>query len=253
MRTPLAAALLLLAACVTVPPLRPADPAQAVANERSAAAAAAGGVRVVARPAAWTGGGDDLEEYLTPVDVRIQNGGGRALRVSHAAFSLLAPGGFRYEALSTDEVRHALGPYRGAVYGPYASFLGPYAWAPFYPWGGPWTGWWDWGFGPAPWWGSTLAVPTRAFARGTLEPGGSTSVLLFFPVAATSLTALELDVNLADTSGQSVAALRLPFVREGQRPVPTPLPPTAAPPPEAPAPWQTEPPPRTAPPPAQPR
>jgi len=81
-------------------------------------------------------------------------------------------------------------------------------------------------------------------------------VLLFFPVPATSLTALELDVNLTDTSGQSVAALRLPFVREGQRPIPTPLPPTAAPPPEGPAqppsPWQTEPPPRTAPPPAQP-
>ncbi len=252
MRTAIAATLL-LAACATTP-LRPADPAQAVANDRSAATAVAAGIRVVVRPGAWQGYRGDIDEYLTPVEVAIQNGSGRAIQVRPSAFSLFTPGGFRYEALSPEDVRHALGPWRGAVYGYGYSFYGAYpVGGPFYPWGGGWAGWW--GYGPHPWWGavpySGYAVPAKAFAKGTLDPGGSATVLLLFPVPATELNALELDATFADTSGTKLADLRVPFVREGQRPVPVPLPPTAAPPPgtpeqpgAAPPTWQTIPPPQ---------
>ncbi|HET8542295.1 MAG TPA: hypothetical protein VFL83_20640 [Anaeromyxobacter sp.] len=236
MRTSLAAALPLLAACATLPPLRPADPAQAVANERSSAAAAAGGVRVVVRPGAPSGYGADLQDFLTPIDVTIENGSGREIDVRSTGFSLLAAGGLRYAALTPDEVRHAVGPYRGGAWGGHAYALRPgYAWAPYYP----SRGWWAWSPGPGPWWNPVVhyggAVPPRALTRGTLAPGGRTTLLLLFPVPFTSLSALTLDVNLADASGLGVAALRVPFVREGKRPAATPLPPIAAPPADAPA------------------
>jgi hypothetical protein len=234
MRTSPAAALLLLAACATLPPLRAADPAQAVATEPSTATAAAGGVRIFVRPGQWDGSGD-VEDYLTPVEVAIQNGSGRRLAVRPGSFSLLAPGGFRYEALSTSDVRRAFGPFRGSGYG--YTFFSAYPWGgPPYPWGPPWFGWWGWGYGPSRWWGPVPyssygdPVPPRALAQGTLDAGGRASVLVFFPVPASSLTSLELNVNLADAEGQRVAELRVPFVREGHRPPMAPLPPTAAPP-----------------------
>lgn len=250
MRPAIAAAFLLLAACAMAP-LRPADPAQAVANDRSAATAAAAGVRVIVRPGAWPGYRGDLDDYLTPVEVAIQNGSGRPLQIGPASFSLLTPSGFRYEALSSEDVRHALGPWRGGAYG--YSFYSAYpVGGPFYPWGPPWA---LWAYGPHPWWGavpyygSGYGVPSRALVKGTLDPGGSTSVLLLFPVAANELQALELDASFVDGAGARVAELRVPFVREGQRPMATPLPPTAAPGPGAPqqpaGTWQTTPPPRS--------
>ncbi len=252
---PAAAAALLLAACATLPPLRPADPSQAVPNEKSSATAFADGVRIVVRPGAWDGG-EDLEQYLTPVEVAIHNGSNRRLQVRPSEFSLLAPGGFRYDALSTEDVRRILGPLRGGIYGGYGYAFVPWG-VPFTPWGGPYGGWWGWeGFGPAPWWGPVVyygapgyRIPSSALAQGTLEPGGNATVLVFFPVPAEKLNALELDASLADAAGQRVAELRVPFVREGRHAQAIALPPTATPPagaaPAQPPPsWQTTPPPR---------
>jgi hypothetical protein len=256
------AALPLVAACATVPPLHPADPAQAVAHDRAAATAADDGVRITVRPNAWTGGAAGLDEYLTPVDVQIQNGSGRPLRVSPASFSLVAPNGFRYAALPTEAVRHALGPYRGVVYGGYGYSARPWGWGPYAGWGGPWGGWWGWGLAPGSWWGAYpydfgfVGAPSRAFVNGTLDAGGHTTILVFFPVPETSLAALVIDASLVDTSGQKVASVHVPFAR-GKHPVPMPLAPTAGPQapgtePPAPAPWTTEPPPSGQQPPAPP-
>jgi hypothetical protein len=220
MRHLVSAAVLLLAACATLPPLRPADPAQAVANERSAGTAFADGIRIVVRPGAWKGG-EDLEQYLTPVEVAIHNASGRAVQVRPASFSLLVPGGFRYDALSAEDVRRALGPMRAGVYGGYGYLFAPWG-TPFYGWGGPYRAWSGWnGFGPSPWWGpvvyyggpSSGRIPTEARTQGTLEPGGHATILLFFPVPAEHLDTLALDASLSDTSGQKLAALRVPFVR----------------------------------------
>lgn len=241
MRTSIAAAPLLLAACATLPPLRPADPTQAVPGERSAATAFAAGIRIVARPGAPPGSGD-LEEVVTPVEIAIRNDSGRTLRVRPRDFTLLAPDGFRHEALAREDLRNLVGPYRGAAYG--ASYYWAQPWG-FHPWIGPYAGWWGWGHGPGPAWiwvphSAYGGVPTRALAQGTLEPGGSASILLFFPVPASGLDAFTLDATLLDASGQEVAALRVPFAREGRRPSVAPLPPTAAPPGGE---WQTTPPP----------
>ncbi|HEX9049758.1 MAG TPA: hypothetical protein VF841_04430, partial [Anaeromyxobacter sp.] len=238
MRHPLPAVLLLVGAACALPPLRPADPSQAVANERSAGTAFADGIRIVVRPGAWRDA-EDLEQTLTPIEVAIHNGSARGVQVRPASFSLLVPGGFRYEALSTDEVRRVLGPMRAGMYGGYT--LVPWG-PPLYPWGGPYGGWWGWGgFGPGPWWGPYVAyggpprVPSHAFTRGTLEPGGDASILLLFPVPADDLDALELDARLSDTSGQRLPELRVPFVREGRRAQAMRLPPAAT---GAPAPGQ---------------
>ncbi len=258
MRPIASAALLLVAGCVTLRPLRPADPAQAVANEKSAGTAFANGIRIVVRPGAWKG--DDVEQVLTPVEVAIHNDGGRAVQVHPASFSLLVPGGFRYDALSPEDVRRALGPMRGGGYG-YAFVPGG---APFYPWAwaGPYRGWSSWsGFGPSPWWGPVITyggrgyarVPSHAFAQGSLDPGGDATILLFFPVPAGNLNALELGASLSDESGQKLAELRVPFVREGSHAEPMPLPRTARQPqapaqpgaaPAQPGTWQNLPPPK---------
>jgi hypothetical protein len=227
MRVALPAALSLALGCATLPPLRAADPSQAVANDPSAAAAAAEGVRIVVRPgrSGWSG---ELEERLTAVEVAIQNASGRALEVRPAHFGLSVPGGLRYDALGPEDVRVVVGPFRGAgPYGPHHyGFYGAYPWpGAFHPWAG---------FPPGAWWGAypmaSGGLPTRALARGTLADGGSASVLLFFPVPATSLTALELRADLVDAGGRKFGELRVPFARGGHGPVPVPLPPTAAPP-----------------------
>lgn len=256
-----AALVLLLAACATVPPLRPADPAQAVAHERSAATAVAEGIRIIVRPEAWQGYRGDLDQHFLPIEVAIHNGSGRAVDVQPASFSLLAPDGFRYQALSTEDVRHAFAPFRGSPYAYGYSFYASYPWSgPYYASGR--GGYWAWGPGPGPYPGTYPYVgaypyygygysglPPNALAKGTLEAGGKTSVLVFFPVAGSKLKSVELDATLVDTAGQSVAQLRVPFVRGGQ-PVPTPLPPIAAPPqPQGQSPaWETVPPQQQAPP-----
>jgi hypothetical protein len=264
MRSTVPAALLLLSACATLPPLRPADPTQAVADEKSAGTAFANGVRIVVRPGAFSR--DDVEQVLTPVEVAIQNDSGRALQVRPASFSLVVPGGFRYDALAPGDVRRVLGPLHRAYGYAFVPF-GP----PFYPWAGPYGGWWGWsGFGPSPWWGPVVThggpsygrVPSNALTRGTLEPGGNATILLFFPVPAENLNALELDAALSDGSGQKIADLRVPFVREGRHAQAMPLPatsrsPTPAPAEGAPQPpgtWQNVPPPKApeAPPPPPP-
>ncbi len=236
MRSATSAALLLVTACATLPPLRPADPAQAVANEPSAAASAVGGVRVVVRPGAGEGYAGDLDEYFTPVEVAIANDSGHPIQVRPASFSLLTPNGFRYEALSPEDLRHALGPWRGTDYGYGYSFYGAYPVpGPYFPWTGPGLGWW-WGTGPHPWWGavpyygSGYGIPASALTKGTLDAGGRATVLVVFPVPETELRSLELDASFVDPSGAKVADLRVPFVREGQQPVATRLPATAAPP-----------------------
>ncbi len=259
-----ASAVLVVTACATLPPLRPLDPAQAVPNEKSAGTAFSDGVRIIVRPAKWSGS-DDIEAYLTPIEIGIHNGGARALQVRPSSFSLWAPGGFRYDAMSPQDVRQVLGPMHGA-WGGYGYAFVPWGY-PFAPWAGPYGGWWGWGgFGPSPFWGPVVSyggpgyrIPSHALAQGTVDPNGNATVLVFFPVPADKLDAFQLDASLADTSGQKVADLRVPFVREGRNAPPMPLPPTATPPqPGGAAPsqpggsWQTtppSPPPKSPPPP----
>ncbi len=252
MRLAFVASLALTCACATLPPFRAVDPAQAVPREPDAASVDAGGVRITVRPGSWSGTSRDLEDVLTPVEIAIENRSGRALQVRPDAFGLVAPNGFRYAALEPRAVRRLLAPYTGGP-GWYYGFYGVYPWPGFYqPWGAfyPYSWWGPWGpYGP--YYGPPYppAPPPRALAtKGTLEDGGHVSLLLLFPVPATSLSSIVFEANLLDPSGAPVSAARAPFAREGR-----PLPPPPRQPSGPPAPPEQPPSPASAtPPPGQP-
>ncbi len=246
---------------------RPALPDQAVAGQPEAAMGTAAGVRLMATAGDWRGWPDDLEERLTPVEVLAENRSGHSLRIRHDVFGLVDANGFRHPALDPREVRRYLSPYgygpRAYVYFHYG-FFGAYPWPGFYfPWAYPYYpySWWGpWGVGvwAEPYRGGPALRPGP---EGALEDGGQVSVLLFFPLPALDLPAMELVADLVDQSrGTLLATLRIPFVRmapgavpPAARPAPPgpPGPPPAKPPPPPPAtpppPPSATPPPSTAP------
>lgn len=246
---PTAVLIPLLGGCVhAASHFRPALPDQAVAGQPEAGIGAAAGVRVMATAGDWRGWPDDLEERLTPVEVLVENRSGHSLRIRHDAFGLVDPNGFRHPALDPREVRRSLAAYgpRTYVYFHYGYF-GAYPWPgfwfplayPYYPYS--WWGPWGAGVWTEPYRG---AYAPRPGPEGALEDGGQVSVLLFFPVPALELPALELVADLVDqASGTLLATIRIPFVRAAPgapaRPAPPPRAPPAAapqPPPAAPAP-----------------
>lgn len=223
------------AACVHVPPLRPALAEQAVRGDPGAAAAEAGGVRVTVHADGWRGYLGDVADTLTPVEVLLENGSGEELRVGPKRFALVGPHGFRYEPMPPGEVRRTLRPYRGAaIY--YQGWFGHYPWP-----GRPWA----WRHYPYYWWGPppvvVVPVPPRAPEvppppRGTLEPGGKVALLLFFPVPANQLGSFTVEGQLVTKGNRRLGEVRLPFVRADPRagPAPAALPPS--PPPSRPPP-----------------
>jgi hypothetical protein len=247
----------LLAGCVHTTHFRPVLAEQAVQGQPESATAETAGVRIWARAGEWSGWPDDLEERLTPVEAYVENRSGKALRIRPEHFSLLAPGGFRYQALEARDVPRWLGPAwrpRTTVYFYYGAY-GAYPWPGFRHWGGPWYpyAWWGWWGGPYAYPPPAPPSPPRPGPEGTLESGGQVSVLLLFPVPAQSLSGLELDAELVEPGGQRLGSLRLSFARaaEGAPPpppaaTPAPMRPPLPPAPEKPGP--AAPPPATSPP-----
>jgi hypothetical protein len=250
---PLALAAAAVAGCVHPVRFLPASAAFAVAEQPDAATAVRDGVRLVVHVGGWRGAPDDLDDRVTPVEVWVENDSGRPLRIGPEQFTVLAPHGFRYQALEPQEVQRLAAPAYGSgvvVYpGYYGAYPWPGGWGPWhhpgvYPWA-----WWGWGGPPVVYYQPPAATPPPPTPRGTLESGGSISLLLFFPVPARSLGALEVVADLADDRGQPVTTIRVPLVREGAAPAPpSPAPAPPATPPATPPPPPPEPPP--APPPA---
>lgn len=231
----------LLAGCAHATHFRPALAEQAVQGQPESATAEAAGVRIWARAGEWSGWPDDLEERLTPVEAYLENRSGKPIRIRPEHFSLLAPGGFRYQALEARDVPRWLGPHwrpRASVHVYYGAY-GAYPWPGFRHWGYPWYpyAWWGvWG-GPSPWPPPAPPALPRPGPEGTLESGGQVSVLLLFPVPARQLSGLWLDADLVEPGGQKLGSIRLQFARaDGLPPVPppaaTPAPPRPPPPPE---------------------
>jgi hypothetical protein len=203
---------------------RPALPEEAVPGQPEAATGEAAGVRVTVRAGDWRGAPDDLENALTPVEVYLENESGKAIRVDSQDFGLIAPDGFRYQALDPRDVQRFVAsryPRDGAFY---YGFFGAYPWPGFWR---PWRhrfypyvsfGW----YGPPGYWGPPPTAPPGPQPgpgpSGTLENGGNVSVLLFFQVPALSLPKFDLTADLVDTSGAKLGTLRLPLVRQDGSP-----------------------------------
>jgi hypothetical protein len=244
-------ALLLSAACVTLPPLAPSLPSQLVEADPRSASAEVASVRITAHPDDWAGYPSELDERVTPIELFIENGSAKELEVRHTLFALELPTGFRYAALGPAELRQILrsaSDYGAGGYWYYGAF-GVYPWPgmylprrhyyPYLWWGDPWFG--GYLLPPPP----TLVPPVAPTPSGTLAPGGKVSVLVFFPIPAKELRAFTFEARILASDGTALGTLQLPFGRRelvGPGPVlrspppPPGPPPAASPPPPAEAP-----------------
>lgn len=207
-------AALLAAACARVQPLQAVDPAQVVAGAPNEAQAEVAGVTVHATIGGWRGEPKNLEMRLTPVDVTVQNSTNRTIRIGPEAFTLQTPSGAR-RALPQNEAawllrdifqqdKNRFGPRVGAVRGP--TFPG-----------------YDSPDNPnAPWARSPPGTPIPALSRwydtqsaaGTLPPGASASMMLFYGTPTNSLATATFEVDLVDEQGTALGTVRLPFARD---------------------------------------
>lgn len=89
---------LLCTACTPTAELRPAKDAQTPPGDEHVSSAAAAGVNVVIETDAWPGAAD-VEEHVTPLWVRVENEGSKALRLRYDAFALEPPTGEPNRAL----------------------------------------------------------------------------------------------------------------------------------------------------------
>jgi hypothetical protein len=238
---PLLAALLFAAGCMTQTKLQPLPAART--TQGGAALAEVEGVRLVADGAAWKGSPSDLENIVTPVEVRLENQSGRPLRIEYDHFVLEGSSRFQYAALSPFELREeglamggsgdeagnvALSMGMGmGVGGPWPAwrsgpFVGGYAWGPLG------RGWYDPFYDPwyDPFFGGPYArgnwrppepLPTRDMVRralpeGTLQPGDSVAGFLYFQDVSEREGSVTLQVRLVDArTGEQFGTLSIPF------------------------------------------
>ncbi len=228
----------------------PATPEEAVQGQPEAATGEVAGVRLTVHAGDWRGAPEDVEDRATPVEVYVENDSGRPIAIGPEHFGLLAQNGFHYQALDSAEVQRLFGQsYRGVpvYYGFYGAYPWPGFWRPyrhrFYPYMGfGWYSGWGW-YGPPVYWAPAPEPPPAPppQPRGTLQNGGNVSLLLFFPVPASSLGSLEVTMNVVDAQGAQLGTIRVPMVRQapgqqqGSRPATPPTPPPSQSPPAPPA------------------
>ncbi|QRK10324.1 hypothetical protein JQX13_09645 [Archangium violaceum] len=233
---PVLAALLLAAGCVSQTTLQPLPTTPT--TQAGSAVSEAEGVRLVANGAAWRGNPSNLENIVTPVQVRIENQSGRALRIDYDHFVLVGDSRFEYSALAPFELREeglsavggsgvdgnvALGVGIGSSWGwgpgPLRSSYGwgRWGWGP--GWYGP--GWYDPFYGPyygSYAWRPPEPLPTRDMVRkslpeGTLETGGTLTGFLYFQNVSEREGHVTLQARLVDArTGERFGTLSIPFV-----------------------------------------
>lgn len=241
MRRPLLlAALAVSGACVYLPPLGPSVAEQAVENDPHSASAEVASVRITVHPDDWRGYPSDLDEYVTPVELFIENGSAKELAIRQELFTLALPDGYKYDALSPGELRRIVGRgyYGGGSYWYYGAY-GVYPWPGFFM---PWPHYYPYVWWGDPWYGPALppppprGPPPSPTPSGKLAAGGRVSVLVFFPVPADSLNHFTFEANVVASDGATLGTIKVPFERHpvrkpGPRAPTPPSPPSPAAPP----------------------
>ena len=186
------------------------------------------GVHVRALPTEWPGP-VDIGEEVTPLRLRIQNGGSAPILVRYENFALIAPDGQRFSALPPfaiegEVTRNVAAPPASPVAEPGFVYDG-FAVAPYY------TGY-DPGFTVAadpfyydPLYFSTyydywvdIALPTErmlqlALPEGRLERGGDVSGWLYFERVDPDLERVRFRADLVDAeSGRTYGEATMPFL-----------------------------------------
>jgi hypothetical protein len=204
----------LSAACAGSRPLQAIDPGQAISSAPNEAQAEVAGVTVRAMLGGWRGNPKTLEQRLTPVDVTVHNGTRSVIRLGPEAFTLETPSG-RQHVLTQDEAAFALadlGERRQPRFGPRVGAVGGPAFPGYDAPGDPWA---PTNRPPA---GAPVPELSKWYdaqpASGTLGPGQTTSVMLFFGTPARSLARATFDVKLVDDQGAELGEVKMPFARE---------------------------------------
>jgi hypothetical protein len=204
----------LVAACAGAKPLQAIDPGQAISGAPNEAQAEVAGVTVRAMLGGWHGNPKTLEQRLTPVDVTVHNGSRSVIRLGPEAFTLDTPNGPQ-RVLTQDEAAFALrdlGEARRPRYGPRIGAVG----GPSFP-------GYDSPSDPrSPLSRSPPGAPEPALSQwydnqsmsGTLAPGQTTSVMLFFGTPARTLGRATFGVALVDEQGTQLGVVQMPFSRE---------------------------------------
>ncbi len=204
-------------ACAHSNRLMPA-PGAGVAGDPRVAEHTAQGVHLRVDSGAWRAG--SVRDALVPVQVRIENGSGRALRVTHSQFTLNGGAGFRIQALQPLQV--AVQNASSAIVPgyEYSGFWLAQWQARFYHPGYPiWSG--AMGFDSAyyaAWHGAwpaslpDLDVLQRALPEGIADPGGTVSGFLYFPDQPRG-KALLFTASLIDAgTNESFGSINIPFI-----------------------------------------
>jgi hypothetical protein len=213
------------AACVTDAALRPAPTAETLPSDPSAAVARSEGVQVVADGARWRSNPPDLENFCTPVYVKLENASGRPLRVRYEEMWLVDDAGMQMHALPPHafEVERNTRPSAVARYHyPHHGFLvAPYQ-RPYYRGFAPWpsafprdTAYYDRYHAR---WQPDLPTPAmfeRALPEGVLEDGGDVAGFVYFQELIEEDRPVELHIDLVDAeTGEPFGAVRIPYLVE---------------------------------------
>ena len=221
------ASLTVLAGCAYGLELTPAPQASAAAGLEHAAVAEAAGITVIARGQSWSARPVDLDDYVTPLWVRIENHSDRALRLSLKDLSLVSDNGFAYAAMSpflrASDEEHVLGAppaarqtviYQRAYVTPVYRWV--YAGVPL----------WDYDLPFDPTYYSSMnlwptQLPTvdmiqRALPGGVVHAGGHIEGFVYFQRLPDDTKAARFVYRLVDADdGEELGRVEIPFVVGG--------------------------------------
>jgi hypothetical protein len=214
-----ALAIAALASCATLPPLRPVDnPQLGVRADAATGQAELDGVKLAARADDWHNWLSDVQSRATPVEVALHNGSESDLLIRPELFALVLPNGARLTALPPGEVHKALLGLAVADRASSPRIVGPRL--------DPFTGRYDpsrtvslytWpglqGRGAVSPPVTSLGPDARPIPEGTVAPGRSASVLLFFDTPADKLKSFVLEADLQRPDGGRIGVERIAFAR----------------------------------------
>lgn len=248
-RAGLIAVTLVFAGCSYGAQLTPSPAAKAVQGTEHAAQATTAGVSVHVTAQAWSEEPLDLEAFVTPLRVRVENHRETSIRMSYPQFGLVSDTGFRYGVMPPFDISRpptvgGAAPGAGRVWlgarsiGPGSVSGAPGNWYRFHhdrfrvaphlhPWYSSIDAWHDpfydpiWGPYGYDWYVSWRpALPTEdmiaeALPEGVVEPGGSVEGFLYFQRLREDATEATFTLRLVDAeSGESLGEVAIPFVVE---------------------------------------
>lgn len=212
--------------CASKAELSPAPAAHQVPGVRDAAVAEVSGVEMQVESDAWPGP-TDIDEEVTPLRVRIENGSSHPLRIRYSEFALISYSGHRHAAVPpyavtgsveepviadphdpiTPTIAHSrfrVASHYRPIYPHLTVFPDPFYYDPFYH--RHYSAYWR--NIPLP----TPAMLERVLPEGVVDPGGMLEGHLYFEPVSTEEVRVRFRADLVDAaSGEEFGEISVPF------------------------------------------